>query len=621
MGKPSPPTPDTAAAPARRWPDPGPVVVALAAVAVYAGTLANGLVYDDRFQVVENPWIRDFRHVPAILTTGAWEFEGSSSNYYRPVMHLVYLLTHAAVGLRPWGYHAVNVALHALASVLVACLARRLLARAGLTGQAVPLSATLAGLLFAVHPVHTEAVAWVAGVPELVFSACLLGALLLHLRGGAPAGRARDLGVAGLYFVALMAKETAVVLPGLLLAADAPASSDRTPPGTRARRYLAPLVAALAYAAIRLAVLPGVASLRRHPELSTWDVAINAFPLFAKYLAMLVLPAGLNAFHVLHPIGSLLEPRGAISLAATAAFAAVAILAARRRSPALAGLALVALPLLPVLYIPVLGENSFAERYLYLPSAGPSVLVALGLAHLRAARPGWWRPAVALVAMLCAVWSGVTLTRTRVWRDDYTLWTHTVRQSPDSAYANNEAGIAYAERGMLDEAIRHYELAIRLSPASPRMWNNLASALDQRGETLRAVERYRRAIALDPAFARAHSNLGTALARLGALAEAQAHYERALELAPGAVEIRLNLANLHGAAGRPDAAMAQYQAALRLAPESADVHLHLGIAHGERGDLERAIAHLEAAARLAPADPLVRQNLEHARALRASRPR
>jgi len=595
------------------------IVVAVAAVVVYANTLANGLVYDDRFQVIENPWIRDVRNVPTILTTGVWEFEGSPSNYYRPMMHLAYLLTYSLVGLKPWGFHAVNIALHALTTVLVLTLVRQLLAGSGLRPEAATPAATLAALLFAVHPIHTEAVAWVAGVTELMFSVCFLASLLLYLRAD-PATRSRQALAAALFFVALLSKETALVLPGVLIALDASSRTDPTSRVPRLRRYLPFFVTAAAYAALRLAVLPQTAPLRRHADLSSYEILINIFPLFTKYLGMLVLPIGLNAFHVLHPIRSLASPQGAFSLLATALFAASCVVAARRRSPVLAGLALVALPLLPVLYIPVLGENTFAERYLYLPSAGLSILAAFGLTHLAESWPSRRRPISALALLLVVLWGGMTVARNSIWRDDFSLWTRTVSQSPDSGYVNNEAGIVYAERSMLDEAIRHYERAARLSPNSARIWNNLGNALADKGQLDRAVEQYRRAIAINPQFAKAHNNLGNALQRVGAAADAAAHYERALELKPDAVEIRLNLGNFYDAQGRREAAMAQYQEALRLAPVSADVHLHLGIAYGERGDLGRAIAHLETAARLAPSDPVVRKNLSHAYALRDSTP-
>jgi protein O-mannosyl-transferase len=588
------------------------LVVALAAAAVYANTLGNGLVYDDRFQIVENSWIRDFRHLPAILTTGVWEFEGGTSNYYRPVMHLVYTVTYAFVGTRPWGYHVVNITLHTLATVLVAALARLLLERGGVPRQDALAGAMLGGLVFAVHPVHTEPVAWVAGVPELAFTVCLLTSLLLHLAGTARDRPKHVLAGAALYFVALMSKETALVLPGLLLATDVSSAPRRPPLITAARRYAPFLLAALAYATLRIAVLPGVAPLRRHAELSSHEVLINIFPLFAKYVRMLVLPFGLNAFHVLHPIPSLASVDGVLSLVVAGLVAVLAVVSMRRRSIVLPALALVVLPLLPVLYIPVLGENTFAERYLYLPSAGLSLLAGLGLARLRPNRRGWYRPLIGVVALLLALGSWMTVERNRVWRDDFSLWTHTVRQSPDSGYVNNEAGIVYAERGRLDDAIRYYKLATRLSPNSARIWNNLGVALAEKGEIERAVEHYRRAIAIDPGFARAHNNLATALARLGASGDAIAHYRQALKLQPGAIETRLNLANLYDAQGQPDAAMAEYVEALRLAPENADVHLHIGIAYGERGELTRAITHLETAARLAPSDPVVRQNLAHA---------
>jgi hypothetical protein len=167
-------------------------VIVLISAGVYANTLVNDFVYDDRSQVLENRFILDFRYLPDIFTKSAWSFQSAPvvSNYYRPMMNVIYMPSYYIFGLTSWGFHLGNILFHAGNSILVLLLARRLFAdkparlqAEKLTSEQVcrpdavlPLTSTflappfLAALLFAVHPIHTEAVAWVAAVPELSFT-------------------------------------------------------------------------------------------------------------------------------------------------------------------------------------------------------------------------------------------------------------------------------------------------------------------------------------------------------------------------------------------------------------------------------------------------------------------
>ncbi len=614
-----PPSIDDRGAPSRRGAVVACLVIAAAAIAVYANTLGNGLVYDDRFQVVENRWITDLRYVPDILTTGVWQFEGASSNYYRPVMHLVYMATYGAVGLRPWGYHAVNILLHVVVSLLVFLIARRLAEGAGATPRdAIP--AALAGsLLFAVHPIHTEVVAWVAGVPELTYVLFCLVALLLHARAGPGRGWSRA-GAAVAFFLALLSKETAITFPAIAIAYDlvTPGAPPRW--GERARRYAPYAAAIVAYLALRAAALPEFAPLRRHAELGWAGYAVNVFPLFADYLVKLVLPLDLNAFHVFRPIGSILSARGIASLLATGGVAAASLLAWRRRSRALVASALIVVPLVPVLYIPALGENTFAERYLYLPSVGLAVLVALVLPRLRARSEAAHRVALGALAVVAIAWSVATVDRNAVWRDDASLWTDTVAKSPDSAFVRNEMGTVLADRGELDAAVEQYRLALRYDPGYALALSNLGSAYLRLGRPDLAAEQAEKAIAARPGLAQAHAVLASAYAAGGRLDRAIEEYRAALESRPDSVEIRVSLGNALEAAGRDDDALETYRLAVESRPDSADAHLHLGIALGERGRLDEAVRHLETAARLAPDDAVVRHNLANAYRLKGLPP-
>ncbi len=164
------------------------VIIVAVSFAVYFNALFNGFVYDDIPQVVENPWITDISHVPDMFSSPVWGFqEEFSANYYRPLMHVVFMLDFYLFGLVPWGFHMVNILFHCGVSVMVFLVSERLLV-AGEKGRGAPplvdsrytihgsrSVAFVAALLFTVHPVHTEAVTWVSGLPEVSFAFfCLL---------------------------------------------------------------------------------------------------------------------------------------------------------------------------------------------------------------------------------------------------------------------------------------------------------------------------------------------------------------------------------------------------------------------------------------------------------------
>ncbi len=600
-----PPDPST---PERRRVALGAAAVGVVAAALHANTLANGFVYDDRFQVVGNRWLGDLASIPRAFAANVWAFEGGASNYYRPLMHVSYVLTHAVAGLRPWAFHLVNVLLHVAVSVLAFLVARRALSAAGSDARASLAGGLATGLLFAGHPIHTEVVAWVACVPDLLVALLAFAMILLHARG---TPRARVAAVA-CFFAGLLAKETMAVVPLLLAAWDLAFERPRPRVAAWVRRYAPYPVALAAYLAMRFAVISELTPIRRHESLGAFGYAINVLPLFAQHLRALLLPVPLSAFHVLHPIDSLLTPRGAAGAAATAAFIVAAVAAFRRAPAVFFALATILAPLLPVLYIPALGENTFAERYLYLPSFGFVLLAGIAIAWISAHRPAALSVAVAAVLAIAAAYGAGSVVRNATWRDDFTLWSDTVSKSPDSAYARNELGLGFEERDDLPRAVAEYEEAIRLSPEMARAWNNLGVALQRAGRRDLAEQKLRRAIEINPAFANAYLNLGNLAAESGRLDEAVADYAEAVRLEPRSVVNRISLGNALDARGEHDRALAEYRAALEAGPRDADAHLHVGTALAQAGRLEEALGHLETAARLAPDDEAVLHNLAQA---------
>jgi tetratricopeptide (TPR) repeat protein len=236
-------------------------------------------------------------------------------------------------------------------------------------------------------------------------------------------------------------------------------------------------------------------------------------------------------------------------------------------------------PLAPALYFPGLifkFYNSFAERYLYLPSFGFVMLLSIAIEWIVANRANRNLFTVVILISLIIIYSAVSIHRNTAWKDEYSLWNDTIRKSPDSALAHYNMGKTLSSLAKVDDAIGHYQTAIRLQPEIAYFRNNLGDLYHAKGWIDRAIQQYEFAIALNPDYAIAYNNLGSA----------------------------------YGDLGLPDKAIGYYVIAVKLEPYNADFHYNLGIAFREKGLIDKAIEHLEFAFKLNPADPAFRDALE-----------
>lgn len=524
------------------------IVAAAVAALAFLNTLPNEPALDDTWAVLDNPIVRTL-DVPRAFRAQYGHAGGPTlQGPYRPVATLSWALQYALHGRAPLGYHLANVLLHAIATALVVLLARRLTAAAAPTRAAA--GALGAGLLFALHPAHVEAVAPIVGRTDLLAGAGGLAALLLALGPRRPARLAAAFAA---LLAAMLSKETAAAIPLLyaLVAALLPAAAgleERPGLGSAgARRALAAAagVAAVLAAAVvaYLALRPGAAVA---PVDSRWFGARPPSVVFftmtralAEYLRILAFPWRLSTDFGHAAKIPLTESFGAEAAIATAIWVAVLALglAAARRAPLLSLAVLWTFAaLLPVLNVVPIGVL-MAERLLYLPSVGLCVLAGqLPAAIAERAGTTRWRAAAAwAAAAVLAALGGRTLARNATWRTPLSLW----------------------------------QAEVRAAPRDPVVNNNLAVELTAHGEPRRALERLDVALAVAPGYWRAWVNRGIALQRLG----------------------------------DPDGALASLGRASAIAPQEASPFYFAGWVLAERGDCERALAALGRAERLQPEDP------------------
>ncbi|MEK6876843.1 MAG: tetratricopeptide repeat protein [Nanoarchaeota archaeon] len=609
------------------------VILIIISIGVYLNTLPNEFVYDDEALVLKNHWIRDAKYIPEIFLSSVWEFqdEGIVSNHYRPLMHIIYMIDYHIFGFKPWGFHLTNIIFHAGVSVLVFLIVSTLVNqlhdlnskfipnKSGQNSKSNPEQVGtnskskiltppfIAALLFATHPIHTEAVACISGLPDLSFTLCYLLSFYLYINSNKrytplnPLSRGENKNKRwgkGLilsvlfFFLAALCKELALTLPILLLVYDYSLKRESVSIPQfmihNTKKYLPYLILTGLYFILRISVLGGFAPLKGYySRLSNYQYFINIFPLFTRYLEKLLLPINMNAFYIFHPISSIFEWKGIIALIITSVFIFL-VYFFRKNKVVFLCLLWIVIPLLPVLYIPVLAGVIFAERYLYLPSIGFVVLVALAIervSQLKALRQ--FRHLgiviVSILIILTGLYSTETIKRNYVWRDNYSLWTDTVEKSPDAPPAHHNLGVVYSKQGRLDEAIREYMTAIKLRPDAPIVHHNLGNVYSKQGRFDEAIKEYMIALRLKADYVEAYNELGIVYSKQGRFDEAIKEYITALNLKPDFPEAHNNLGNAYSEQGEIDKAIEHYQIALKLKPDYSDAHYNLGIAYQKKG--------------------------------------
>ena len=556
--------------------------IMLVSLIVYAGALSGGFIYDDNLQVLKNPLIRDLRHIPEIFLRSAWTFEGApeTSNYYRPLQNLFYLCTYYIFGLQAWGFHVVNVLFHAANALLVLFITARITGDSRSSASYAFVSPPLiAALLFATHPVNTEAVIWVAGLPDVSFAFFYLLSFYFYLRSQEQ-GAGNYLLSLGAFFLANLCKEPGLTLPFILIAYDyvfreGPFWSFHT-----AKRHLPYFLVAGLYLFIRISVLGDFAPLEPVVSTSSYEAAISIFPLFSRYLAILLLPTNLNFWPVFDPLASLLSLRGITALTISTAFLGALWAAARKKSLIFLSLLFILVPLLPALYVQGIIGKPLAERYLYLSTFGFAMLPAYLLQRTEKESQRAASVIAVILLLVIGIYSAGTISRGRVWRDDIMLFSDTVNKSPESLVPRLELGNALLAKGYPDGAITQYQAAMRIDPNLYVVHYHLGIALEKKNRLYDAVEQYLIAAALNPAVADIHADAGRAYAKSGFL----------------------------------DPAIEQFLIAVQLQPSKAYQRNLLGVAYMQKGLIDNAIEQFTEAASLDPSTASIRRNLSDAMA-------
>jgi cytochrome c-type biogenesis protein CcmH/NrfG len=528
-------------------------------IVAYVNVFDNPFVYDDYDTVVSNPSLVDVSNVVFVLVHSP----------FRPVVNVSYALDRLIWGFWAPGFHLTNVLLHALVVGLLYAFILRALSdtRARVSGGELDWrdpgrfdawAACTAATLFGVHPLMSEAVAYISGRSELLvgvffFCALLCGraAIVAPLSPNVDRRRPRlvrsTIGTVVFGVLALFSKESGAMLPFVLCMYDLMV----VPGPPEGRRWRLTHVFLPSFAVLAIVGLVRFLFFPLPPS------ATGASPLFSlltqsiviwRYFGLMVWPVGQSIMHGVHYVTTLTDPKGWMALTAIVLLIAASV-KLRRLAPLVPfGVLWFFAVAAPSSSIVALREG-MAEHRVYLATAGIAIAVArpgmMLFAALSRGRVGVPDSYASALVLLVALFTTLTLARNQVWSSPVHLWAEAVERSPGMWEPHYALGDVLRQRGRCVDAIPHYRVVVRLRPLNKDALTNLGICLAQTGQLQEAERAFKRTIDLDPAFVRAYTNLGALEIVAGKIDAARDHYRKALEVEPRNVLARLQLARLY----------------------------------------------------------------------------
>ena len=577
-------------------------VIVLTGCWVFSPAIHGGWLWDDQAEILQNPDLRD--------SSGICKIWVDPAGYD-------YLPLKTTVQWAQWqlwrdrsttGYHLTSVGLHLLGALLVWRLLRKLGLRL----------AWLGGLLFAVHPVVVESVAWIAELKNTLSLPPLLLAMCAWLDYDERRQWPDYLRALLLFLAAMLCKSSVVMLPGILLLHAW---------WKRGRIAWRDVKASAAFFVVSLVLGLVTVWFQQQRSIGTGDLPVGgilsrlagAGLAVSFYFSKCVLPVELLPVY----------PRWVVDPPSPLQFLPWLVLGAvlgwlwsrraARGRHALLGAGFFLVNLVPVLGLVKMSYQYIswvADHFVYLPLIGVIGLAVAGAGEMvdrqERSRRAYIFGTIAVVCVLLAVQSH---RYAGVFRNEEALWTYTVQHNPQALVAQTNLAKVLVDAGRVPEGIAHYEAALRIDPRNPTAHANLGNVLIQSGRLAEGIAHEEAVVRLKPDYASAYSNLGNAYLQSGRLAEAIAHYEQALRLDPGNPVTHTNLGIALLQSGRVPEAIAQHEQALRLQPGFADAHLNLGNALAQAGRKTEAIPHYQEAVRIRPDDAGAHYNLAYTLAL------
>ena len=604
---------------------------------VYWNTLGNDFVFDDMPLILGNKTLSSLNNFSDIINF----FTEKSS--YRPVRTLSYALDYSFSGSTPLSYHISNIVYHSITTIVVYLVTLSLLSNRT--------TALFAALLFAVHPVHTDSVTYLAGRRDILCGLFYLMGFYFFLTYR-KTGRLLlvPLSMAA-YLLSVGSKEMGVTLPLIFFMYDMvhnlpQGNASRLPSlkeGARALKKIAKhykyFYSFFAAGALTFTYYKVFISSPSHQEgyygNSMWVTFLTVAKIIVHYMKLLIFPVKLVAdysYDAFPLASSPFEwPVFSSLILLVVLFFVLLKLLTQYKWLAFGGIWFY-ITLLPVCHI-IPHHELLAEHYLYVPSYGVCLIASLAFTSLLANKRYFFfiLPSLLLIILLFSI---RTIDRNRDWEDGMALWSKTVKTVPRCARAQNNLGVEYLQDSKYEEALTHLVTASRIKPDYAEAYNNmglayqalgshdhaislfakaiylkkryydaqynLANVFENKGYFDRSIWLYSQILKKKPGSARIHNNLGVVYQKQARLELAEKHFSKALQFDPGNIEARNNLGVCYNSKGLHDKAIAEFKQILVINPDNAEVQCNLGTAFASKGMYDRAVEAFKESLRVKP---------------------
>jgi tetratricopeptide (TPR) repeat protein len=467
------------------------ILIVIAGFAVYANSLNGKFIWDDDSLIKDNVYIKDWSHIRNIFTEDIRAGAGVEGGAYRPLQMVTYIIDYSLWGLNVKGYHLSNILFHILAALGIYWLITILYEDAFLS--------LMTSLFFVTHPIHTEAVSYIAGRSDSLALFFMLIAVIFYIKNLRLNSIAMYLAMGSSFILALLSKESSLILPAILVLYHYTFKKK-----LKIKDFMFMLGIVFSYILLRVMAFKSFTPDPLSDPTTLLQRLIGFFVAISNYIRLLLLPFGLHMEYGC-PLFSPLNPR--VVAGAAMFFSLLLYTFIKRRDDRLFffSVSWFFITLLPVsnLY-PV---NAYmAEHWLYVPSIGFFLILAAGLNRLYKAKILKNLAVVSIIGLL-TFYSYLTIQQNKYWKDPITFHKRTIKYAPDSVRAHVNLANEYSAIGRNEEAIALYKKAIEIDPSFADAYTNLGIAYDLIGKKTEAIAMLKKAIEVDPRYGRAYNNI------------------------------------------------------------------------------------------------------------------
>ena len=554
------------------------LIIALSTI-IYANSFKNEFVWDDHFYIEERAAQLNYKNIPHFLKT---DVEG----VYRPIREIFYIFSYSLYGQNPLWYHLNGLVLHIINSILIYFILINILKNFKIS--------LMASLLFAAHPIHTEAITFITTNFDVLGITFYLASFFFYLKSFKDDKlKNKTFYLLSLFFalLAFFTFELTLTLVLIIILYEFVFNKNAL---KKIKNYAPYLIIAVFYLIIRFFVI-GIVGRLETDSGNYFFRLLTIFKVLAKYIYLLIFPINLSTQHDIPIIKSVTEPIFLFSLLFILFLFVIVFIFFRKNKIILFSFIFFFYSLLPVSnIIPI--QRLIAESYLYLPSLGFVLLISYLLYRLsNVKKMKVFVIAVFIIILLSYLF--LAIQRNKVWKDDLNLWQKTIETSPSSKAYNNLA-IVYEKKRMHDEAIEGYKKSIEIAPRA-NAYFNLGLLYSKLNKIDDAEYYYKKSLLLGE-DAETHNNLGILYSKKGLLKESGEEFQNAIMLNPSYLDAYANLGTLYEKQNKYDLALQEYRKALNINPDIAIIHYNLGVLYSKIGMSEKAEEEFYKASKLDP---------------------